>query len=470
MAKELWRESASELARRIASREVTSRAVVEAHLERIDAVNAAVNAMPVVLADSALAGARAADAAVARGERLGALHGVPFSVKANIDLLGSPTTNGVPALKEALPSLDHPIVERMKAAGAIPIARTNMPDMGLRVHSDSALYGLTRNPWDLGRTAGGSSGGEAAALATGMSPIGLGNDIGGSLRNPAFCCGIASLKPSFGRLPQATSLEPRSGPLVGQLMAVDGPMARRVEDLRAALGVLAGPHPRDPLSFPGPLRSPAPRTPIRVALVPAPPGGSTAPEIREGVRAAGRALADAGYEVAERELPRVEEAIQVWGRWLAWEFSTIRAQLASVMSEVALGFWDDFVALYPPADFEASVANLVRRHEIARAWSEHFADWPLIVGPTWCQPPFPHGFDVAGPGSTARTLEIIRFVTPMNLLGLPVVCVPTGQANGLPLGVQVIGDRFREDLCLDAAEAIETRLGTLTPIDPRPAR
>jgi amidase len=467
MAKELWRESASELARRIASGEVTSLEVVESHLERIDAVNAAVNAMPVVLADEARAGARRADAALQRSERPGPLHGVPFSVKANIDLLGSPTTNGVPALKDAFPRLDHPLVERMKAAGAIPLARTNLPDMGLRVHTDSALYGLTRNPWNLGRTAGGSSGGEAAALATGMSPLGLGNDIGGSLRNPAVCCGIASLKPGFGRLPQAASTVPQSGPLVGQLMAVDGPMARRVADLRLALGVLAGPHPRDPFSYPAPLRGPAPPAPIRVALVPEPPGGATAPEIRDGVRTAGRALEQAGYEVVEAEPPHVEEAIAVWGRWLVWELGTIRAQLAAVMSETALGFWDSFVALHPPADFGSSVANLARRHDIARAWSEWFAVFPLIVGPTWCQPPFVHGFDVAGPGSTAAILEIIRFVTPANLLGLPVACVPTGTANGLPLGVQVIGDRFREDLCLDAAEAIEARLGPLTPIDPR---
>ena len=441
--------------------------MVEAHLARIAAVNPIVNAIPAVLADGARAAAKLADAAVTAGASLGPFHGVPFTVKANIDLLGSATTNGVPALKDAMPTLDHPVVERMKAAGGIPIGRTNLPDMALRVHTDSSLYGLTRNPWDLGRTVGGSSGGDAAALATGMTPLGLGNDIGGSLRNPAFCCGIASLKPGFGRIPRASSLEPRSGALVGQMMAVDGPMARTVADLRTALEVLAGPHPRDPMSYPAPLRGPAPRTPIRVALVTAPPGGRTDANISGGVRAAGQALNASGYEVIEIDPPMVEDAIQVWGRWIMWELGTIRDLLATVMSPDAIGFWDSAAATFGTPSFEESVANLARRHEIARAWSEFFADYPIIVGPTWCQPQFEHGFDIAGPASAADTLELIRFVTPANLLGLPAVCVPAGLANGLPLGVQVIGDRFREDLCLDAAEAIEASLGTLAPIDPR---
>ena len=158
MANELWRNSASDLAAMIARGETSSRAVVEAHLERIAEVNPALNAVVTVLEGEALAGAAAADANVAAGKPLGPLHGVPFTVKANIDLLGTPTTHGVPAFASAMPDADHPMVERMKAAGAIPIGRTNLPDMALRVHTDSTLYGLTRNPWNLGRTTGGSRG------------------------------------------------------------------------------------------------------------------------------------------------------------------------------------------------------------------------------------------------------------------------------------------------------------------------
>ena len=467
MATELWQQSASTLAAMIAARQTTSRAVIEAHLARIAAVNPAVNAVVTVLADSALTAADAADAAVAAGAALGPLHGVPITVKANIDLIGTPTTHGVPAFAQSFPDQDAPVVERMKAAGAIPIGRTNLPDMALRVHTDSALYGLARNPFDGTRTTGGSSGGEGAALATGMSPLGLGNDIGGSLRNPAFACGIASLKPTLGRIPFASAIEPQSPSLAAQLMAVEGPMARHVADLRLALSVLAGPHVRDPLSVPAPLTSPRPNGRIRVAVVPAPPGGATAPEISAGVRAAAAALSDAGYDVAEVTPPMVEDAIQAWGHWLAWEFGLLSDVLGHIMSKEAMGFFHSFAALQGTPDFAASVALQVRRHTIARAWSAFFADYPVILGPTWCQPQFPHGFDIAGPHSAAQTLELMRFVVPMNLLGLPVVCVPTGTANGLPLGVQVIADRFREDLCLDAAQAIETRLGQLTPIDPK---
>src|SRR4051794_20820745 len=220
MADELWSRSAGELAAMIRRKEVSSREVVQAHLDRIDAVNGAVNAITVTLAESALAAADDAD----RSTGGGVLHGVPFTVKENIDVVGSATTNGVPAFAGALPAVDAPIVARMKAAGAIPLARTNLPEFALRISTDNPLRGRTNSPWDATRCAGGSSGGEGAALATGMTPTGLGNDIGGSLRNPAFCNGITSLKPTQGRVPQASSIPPIDPMIAAELMATDGPM------------------------------------------------------------------------------------------------------------------------------------------------------------------------------------------------------------------------------------------------------
>lgn len=462
----LWQQSARGLAAKIAAREVSSREVIEAHLARIAAVNDKLNAVVLVLADSAREAADAADAKVKSGVPLGPLHGVPITVKANVDLVGSPTTHGVPAFAEAFPSEDAPVTERMKAAGAIPIGRTNLPDMGLRVHTVSALYGLTKNPWNPDVTTGGSSGGEASALASGMSPLGLGNDIGGSLRNPAFCCGIASLKPGLGRIPWASSIEPRSPLLAAQKMAVEGPMARHVSDLKLAFAVLAGAHPRDPESVPAPLRGPDLARPIKVAVVPDPPGGTTDPAISAGVRAAAKALADAGYEVEEVTPPLIEEAIDVWAKWLCWEFGLMSGQMAQIMSEEAMGFFRDFAATQGEPSFAASVELQIRRHAVARAWAEFFTRYPLVLGPTWCQPQFAHGADIADTSGTL-VMNTFRFVLPMNLLGLPVCCVPVGTANGLPVGVQIIGGRFREDLCLDAGEAIEARLGRITPIDPR---
>jgi len=281
---ELWRKSAVELAAMIRDREVSSREVVQAHLDRVETVNPHLNAIVRLLPDQALAAADAADRAVTDGARLGPVHGVPFTVKENIDLAGTPTTQGVPVLAEAVAPIDAPQVERLRAAGAIPFGRTNLPDFGLRVHTDSALHGLTRNPWHPQRTPGGSSGGEAAALATGMSPLGLGNDLGGSLRNPVHCCGVASIKPSVGAVPRATVIPPEDMNISFQLMWVEGVMARRIADVRAGFTAIAGQHPRDPLSVSAVFTDLAPGERPAVAVLPEPPGGSTHP----GVAAAHR--------------------------------------------------------------------------------------------------------------------------------------------------------------------------------------
>ena len=199
---DLWRQSATELAETIRTKRASSQEVVEAHLQRIDACNPSVNAVVVVLADEALAAARAADRAVAGGAELLPLHGVPFTIKENLDVAGTPTTQGLKALSDAFPARDAPIVERLRAAGGIPIGRTNMPSGAIRWHCESELWGATVNPWDETRTPGASSAGEAAAIATGMSPLGLGNDGLGSLRHPAQCCGVATLTATLGRIPQ----------------------------------------------------------------------------------------------------------------------------------------------------------------------------------------------------------------------------------------------------------------------------
>jgi amidase len=459
---ELWRRGAGELAELIASGTVSSREVVDAHLERIEAVNGHLNAIVVVLAEEARAAADAADAA---SPDRGPLHGVPFTVKENIDVAGTATTSGVPALAEAVSPLDAPQVERLRRAGAIPIGRTNLPDLGLRIHTDSSLRGLTRNPWDPDVTAGGSSGGEAAALASGMSPLGLGNDVGGSLRNPAHCCGIASIKPTPGRVPHATVIPPEDlGPGM-QMMAVEGVMARRVADVRLGLSIVAGMHPRDPESVPVPLEVPRPES-RRVALLADPPGGDTHPEIAAAVRRAGDALADAGYDVIEAEPPLYEQALDVWGRFL---FTDIRAQeelLRAVMGADAIRFLDFIGELYPEQDAAALVGTLIERRALGRAWNAFLEEHPLILSPIWAQPPFPHAWDAASEENAIATMRLMRPVMPANVLGLPAAAVNAGQAAGLPAGVQVMGARFQELACLEAAEAIETALGAADAIDP----
>ena len=196
------------------------------------------------------------------------------------------------------------------------------------------------------------------------------------------------------------------------------------------------------------------------------PGGSTSPTVAAAVRAAGDALADAGYEVVESTPPLVEEAIDTRSRWLISEIEVLLPLMAPLMSPDAVRFLEWANSSIGTVDFAGSVGLMMKRHEIALAWSAFLEDWPLIVGPVWTGPPFAAGWDAESEANALATLELIRFVTPMNLLGLPAACVPTGIADGLPTGVQVVGRWFREDVCLDAAEAIEQRVGTITPIDP----
>ena len=462
---ELWQQSARTLAEMIRNGTTTSREVVEAHLARIDEVNGRVNAVVEVRPDEVRREADAADAALKSGGPVGPLHGVPFTIKTNLDVAGYATTEGCETLKDFMATEDAPTVERMRAAGAVALARTNMPDLGLRVNTESSLYGPTHNPWQRGRTAGGSSGGEAAAIAAGMSPIGLGNDIGGSLRNPAFACGIASIKPSRGRVPSGNPSALTETAFNSQVMHADGVMARHVSDVRLGLEVLMGAHRNDPQTVDVPLRGkPVTR---RVALVPEPFGGETDGDIAEGVRIAGRALEAAGYEVEEVEPPMLFESYIGWAELKTANFQLTGPLNMAVMGEGGRKFLELASADFPLMTAESLELMHQNRFKVARAWRQFFLDYPLIVGPTWTQPPFELGFDIRDQESAMKVVETIRFVTPANLLGLPAACVPTGLANGLPTGVQIMGDMFRDDLCLDAAEVVERAVGVITPIDPR---
>jgi amidase len=292
---------------------------------------------------------------------------VPFTVKENIDVAGTATTRRATALAGAYPSRDAPVVERLKAAGAIPVGRTNLPTYGVGWVCESELYGATVNPWDRSKTPGASSGGEVAALATGMSPLGLGNDGFGSLRWPAQCCGIACLKPTLGRIPHAATTGLIDMPIGGQLLDVEGPLARRVADLRAAYQVLAGPTWRDPWTVPAPLRGAEPPKPVRVAVVADPAGRGTAKQVRDGVWKAAAALSNAGYAIDELEPPSIEEAAQAALVMLTadlragWELmSAYPPQIKGVLPAMIE------VAGYP--DQMRAVLAYMTRQSVLRAW------------------------------------------------------------------------------------------------------
>jgi amidase len=467
-ATDLWRMSATELAEAIRSRQVSSREVIEAHLQRIETVNPSINAVVILMNEGALEAAKHADRAVARGDDLPPFHGVPFTVKENIDVTGTPTTQGLKALANAYPSRDAPIVERMKAAGAIPIGRTNLPTGAMRWHCESELWGATINPWDRSRTPGASSAGEAAAIATGMSPLGLGNDGLGSLRHPAQCCGISALKPTLGRVPQASGVEPADAAPIGiQLTVVNGPLARRVADLRTAFEIIAGPTWRDPWTVPAPLPARDLPRPIHIAMVLDPAGQGTAEQVKDGVRKAARALEDAGYAVDEVEPPGIDAAAKAL---LVMDSAPgIRAVWEQVMAAVSPVDTHRFVSAFFAAAGDPDAVDaeqaFITRHALLRAWGEFQQTHPLIVAPIATDIPALAGTDL-DEGRVAEDVRTMRMAMAVNALGLPAAAVPVGRSEGLPQAVQVIGPRYREDVCLDAAQAIEDRLGILTPIDP----
>ena len=460
MADDLWRRSATTLANLIRTKQTSCQEVVESHLGRIEAVNGRLNAITVVLADSAMVAAAEAD----RREPTGPLHGVPFTIKENIDCLDSATTRGVPALADSMPSLDAPVVARMKAAGAIPLGRTNLPELGMRITTDNPLHGRTLNPWHADRTPGGSSGGEASALASGMSPLGLGNDIGGSVRNPAFCCGVASLKPSAGRIPHASSIPPEDSGLAAQLLLTEGPIARHVKDLRLAYETLSGRDSRDPQSTDAPLYGPDVKK--RAAIVTDIPGVELPESTRDALLQAATALEEMGWETVEIQPPELAHVHEVWMHHLSADFKPLLGDMSAVMTDAPLEFLRLLCERNDPA--AVGLANIhAERNRLSRLWSEFFTANPIMVGPTWTGPQFEHDADINGVVGLELAIDLLRFISPANVLGLPSAAIPIGVTDGLPTGVQVYADRWRDDLALSGAEAIEAVVGQICPIDPR---
>ena len=459
----LWQHDAVHLAVLIRARHVSSREVVQAHLDRIADVNPAVNAVTAVLADSALAAADRVDA----GQVTGPLAGVPFTVKDNLDVAGEPTSDGVPLFKDRRAGRDAPAVAHLRAAGAIPFARTNMPDFGLRWHTDNDLHGATRNPWDPGRTPYGSSGGEAVALATGASPLGLGNDYGGSIRLPAAAAGIVGLRPTHGRIASASSTSPMPPPHTVQLFAVAGPMARRVADVAAAYAALCRPDPRDPQWAPVPAELPLP-DPITVGVVIDPGGLGVHPEVAAAVRRAADALADSGVTVVEQEPPDLMAAAELWRTLSTADLGGLLGVMHAHGSRDSVTYLEQSITHVHRLDLDGYLTALARRHAIAAAWSQFTARTHAILGPVSTQPVPRVPFDLAGPDQADALWQAHRLLVAVNLLGLPAVSVPAGTtADGLPQGVQIIAGRYQETLCLRLAAVVERAAPAPTPIDPR---
>jgi amidase len=453
----LWKLSAAEIAARVRSREISATDVARSALGRLDAVNPAINAVVEHRPGEVLARAREVDDAIARGEDVGPLAGVPVGIKVNIDQAGFATTNGLRSQKDLIARSNSPVVDSLLHAGAVPIGRTNTPAFSYRWFTSNLLHGATRNPHDAALTPGGSSGGSGAAVAAGICALAHGTDIAGSIRYPAYACGLHGLRPTFGRVAAYNASAPAERPIGGQIMAVSGPIARTIHDLRLALQAMSRPDPRDPWWVPAPLHGT--ELPRRVAMCLRPDGLDTQAEVCAALLDATARLRDAGWIVDEvAELPPLKDGVAI--QVALWMGDGYEALMQAAQREGDPGA---ITALESQADAARSIglpefsSALARRLGIARAWQVFLERYPLVLLPVSAELPFPNDLDLQGPQACERVWRAQMPMIALPVTGLPALTVTTGMVGRTPVGVQLVAPRFREDLCLAAGADIEAR-------------
>ncbi|RZL89207.1 MAG: amidase [Variovorax sp.] len=452
----LWPLSAVDIAAAVRRRDISCREVTASVLGRIEQLNPRINALAEVLADEALASADAADRLTASGAELGPLHGVPVSIKINVDQAGHATTNGVIPLRQNIAREDAPVVAHWRSAGAIIVGRSNTATYSSRWFTDNGVHGRTLNPWDAAITPGGSSGGAAAAVATGMGALAHGNDIGGSIRYPAYACGVPGLRPTVGRVPAYNPSATAERGITPQLMSVQGPLARSMADLRLGYFAMARHDARDPNWVPVPLEMPRSTAPVRVALFKSCPGIPVDPAVTQALADAAHWLERAGYDVQEAALPHFAEAAALW-RTLTVDDSrrNIVASVEQHGDDAMRRSQRNLLAGMSETDRDGFLDALARRQALLRHWSVFLEAHPLVLMPVSWQRPCPQDEDI---GTLEQTRALVDAQSPLLAtagLGLPGLSVPTGMAGGVPIGVQLVAWRFREDLLLQAGQVLE---------------
>ncbi len=459
MSLDLWRRSAVDLARGIREREHSVVEAVESVLHRIELLNPRLNAVTFDCSEDARDAAAAADGAVARGDALGPLHGVPVTIKENVDQKGKPTPNGIPAFADLIAPDDAPVVTNLKRAGAIIVGRTNTPELSMRATTDNPLRGRTLNPWDDEASPGGSSGGAGVAAAAGFGPIHHGNDIGGSLRFPSFACGVMTLKPTQGRVPAYNPSATAERGMLAQLMSVQGAICREVADLRLATAVMAQADSRDPWWVPAPFDGWPDSEPAKVAVARETYGYPMHSEIADAVDRAAALLEAGGYLVDEVATPSMLEPAKGWFDVATYEIKATLGPIArQVGSETLQHIFDWYYSLGNMVDADGYREGIAARTAMTRDWSVFLQQYPLVLSPFLMRPNFPWNYDAQNEESAHDVFTAAIYSVGVNYLGLPAGVMPMGQAAGLPAGVQIIGRRYREDLILDAMAVIESQM------------
>jgi len=461
----LWQHTATDLAALIQGGAVSALDAVSASVERMHAENPALNAVVVDLADQALERARDLDAESAL---VGPLHGVPLTIKINVDQAGQATSNGLPALKDWIAPQDAPLVRHLQNAGAVVIGRTNTPEFSFRADTDNPLFGRTHNPWGRHLSAGGSSGGAGAAVVSGIGALAHGNDIGGSLRFPASANGAVTVKPGVGRVPAWNPSQALERGMLAQAMSAQGLITRSARDLHLAMPVMVASDPGDPFHAPLPWRGPKLDAPIKVGFTKNTLEFPLHPEVSAALDDARAALEDAGYVVAEIDPPALPEMAEMGFRALLTETQALVGDdIQRVGSKTVRAIFDEYFRQFPPYDSTEYLRVIAARTGVARQWSHLLAETPLVLTPFLPQPFFTAGRDAEGADGVREALASAFWSTGMNFLGLPAGNVPARLAaldtGPQPIGVQIVGQRWREDLIVDAMIAIEDRVGMMAP-------
>ena len=451
--------SATALARAIQRKEVSALEVVEAYLDRIEAVNPRLNAVVTLTAERARAEAREADASLARGELRGPLHGVPMTLKDNLDTAGVISTGGTQGRAAYIPQHDATVVKRMRSAGAILLGKTNTPELTLSFETYNLLFGRTNNPYDLTRSSGGSSGGAAAIIAAGGSPLDLGSDTGGSIRVPSHMCGTAGIRPTSGRVPRTGHIIPPGGML--DAFTQIGPMARFVEDLVTTLPIIAGVDWRDPAIVPMPLGDPGAvdLKALRIAVFTDSGIRTPTPDIVETVRRAAAALSDLGMDVREDRPAVLAQTNELYGAladadW-GWSINALLDEYGTTEPEPRLAKWVAELCAHPKSAQEIS-AVLIRWDQYRGEMLAFMEKYDAIVCPPCAFVAQPHGeSELPTTGSGA-----FMYTEAFNLTGWPGAVVRCGaSAEGMPIGVQVVARPWREDVALAIAAFLEKSFG-----------
>jgi amidase len=450
--------SAATLAKAIKAKEVSSEEVVHAYLQRIEQVNPKLNAVVQLTADSALKQAREADALLANGEIKGPLHGLPVTIKDNIETAGIISASGTKGRAQFVPAEDATVVRRMKKAGAIILGKTNLPEVGLAFESDNLVYGRTNNPYDLNRTPGGSSGGEAAIIAAGGSPLGLGNDAGGSIRLPSHFCGITGIKPNTGRFSRTGHFLPPGG-VLDTIWQV-GPMARYVEDLILTMPVLYGVDWRDAGVIPMPLGDPddVDLKSLKVAFHTDNGIVSPTPETAAVIKAAAKSLADEGLIVEEARPTGIEQTYDIFmGLFVADGGASIKFALDIVGTHEYHPLMQALMEIQKARAMSAADAiGLIFQWDVFRSSMLSFLkNYDVIICPVNATPAVLHGAT-----SKEESLPAFSYTMSYNLTGWPAAVVRGGTSpEGLPIGVQIVARPWREDVALAVARNLEAALG-----------